>query len=646
MTRADTGLRFWLRYVQDAGGLCEDTGDSAVAVLPEAMQRAYRQPEEMVVTADPDVARDDGAVLLLAGHPLLMHAAEAVLHDGDCGVVRLPRPPGLPPGTDQLLAAARDQFPVDHGRIDARGGASPAVRPVLRVGALVSFGLSSDAQFQEQAEFWIDVPSCLELPEPVVARLPALMNEPGEGLRPPLAKQLQAAVQRAHEQMDRRAGERRAELSTQIGDEQSRETERAVAYYAEALASLERRLDSATPERAQTLLARMSSTHAERDRRLAEITEKYRATHTIRPFRLHVIGVPVLQLPVDVRRGDRRYPLVLDWMLSPRTFAGVRCPSCHSTAPLVAAKTRLGCRQCLAKPGPRPEQPQKPPPVREHPAPESASHHPPLDGAARPSAREAPRPRDTIAEPARVRSPQAIQKAGRKLAASLWDLAAAGDRRVSRLYAPGSPAAAAHELFGPAAPRLAIGLDIGEPPLSVTSSDSAPSPDGSDMLLVDGELHTAGWGYPYQLCWRFTGGAALIEELTPFAGAHWPRLPQPRYLPFSPAARRLYDAAPRPQADLDQVARVLWRRAVPVHGLPLVLRCLAAWWRVADRDELLQAHPADAIAAAIDRMVAYRAGASGRHDDAAAAYQVSAAAVRAVTADLQRRLRLSATCPW
>ncbi len=36
----------------------------------------------------------------------------------------------------------------------------------------------------------------------------------------------------------------------------------------------------------------------------------------------------------------------------------------------------------------------------------------------------------------------------------------------------------------------------------------------------------------------------------------------------------------------------------------------------------------------------------GRYDDAAAAYQVEIAAVRAAAADLQRRLKLSETCPW
>ena len=47
----------------------------------------------------------------------------------------------------------------------------------------------------------------------------------------------------------------------------------------------------------------------------SETREKYQASHEIRPYRLHIYEVPVWRLPVDVRRGDRRYPLTLDWLI-------------------------------------------------------------------------------------------------------------------------------------------------------------------------------------------------------------------------------------------------------------------------------------------------------------------------------------------
>ena len=646
MALAEGGLRFWLGCVERAGGLWEDAGDSTVVVLPPRMQEEYRHPDEVRVTTDPDVAREDGATLLLPGHPWLVQAAESVLGEGDCGLVRLARPASPPPTTEQLLAAAREQFPVDHGRIDAAGGAVPGVRRLVRVGALVTYAVSSDVSFQELADCWVDVASCLEAPDDVVARLSRLVDaEQSEGpVGPPPEEQLAPALRHAHERIDQRAAERESDLSRQVADERAREEKRAVAYYDEALRSLQRRMDTAAPDRAATLSAKMANTRAERDRRLAEIAEKYHATHTIRPFRLHVIGVPVLRLAVDVRRGERRYPLVLDWLLPARRFAGIRCPACRSTAPLAAAKAGLGCLDCLGKPDPRPE-----------PAPVAGRHRlaqptpPPAPPPPAPPAqvrRPRPRPERVGPSPSRTppRTPQAVRKAGHKLAASMWELAVAGDRRIQRGYAPHSPAAAMHALFGAGGPLRAVGVD-GEVPVSMSTSDSQPSGPGSDTLLVDGVLHTASNSYGYQLCWRFAGTTALVEEVTPFPGAYWPRQPEPRYHPAGLVGRRLYAAAPPPRASLDAVASTLWR-SVTRYGLPLILRCLAAWWRVPDAGQLLAAHPPDVLAAAVARMVAYRAGAGGRYEETAAAFGVDVAAVRTAAAGLQRLLHLSGDRPW
>ena len=86
---ADPALEFWLRHVAADGGLWEPAGDSAYVVLPRQLRDAYRLPEELRVTADPDVAREEGATLLTAGHPILAEAADRVLAAGQR---RLPRP--------------------------------------------------------------------------------------------------------------------------------------------------------------------------------------------------------------------------------------------------------------------------------------------------------------------------------------------------------------------------------------------------------------------------------------------------------------------------------------------------------------------------------------------------------------------------
>ena len=115
------------------------------------------------------------------------------------------------------------------------------------------------------------------------------------------------------------------------------------------------------------------------DRRLAEISEKYRHQHVLRPYRLHLVDVPVWRLATDVRRGERRWPVVFDFLPLLGTVAPTRCPTCDAHSPLVATKTHLGCDTCV---------PAKTPPVRPAPAaekPQRARNAPPAKAGAGPA---------------------------------------------------------------------------------------------------------------------------------------------------------------------------------------------------------------------------------------------------------------------
>ena len=345
MSVGDAGLRFWLRYVESVDGLVEDMGDSTLVVLPARQQAELELPEELMVTSDPDVAREDGATFVAAGHPVLAKAAATVLAEGDVGVLAVPAPASVPPDAQALLAKAREQVPIDLGRIDLAGSVTRGTRAVLRVGALANYTISAEDHFQERLECWIDATTVLPLPHKVISRLTQL--EPIAGTS--TTRRFGAAVAEAHRLIEVDAVRRQAVLSSQARDACEAERDRARVYYEEALASIERRLASAPDDRRELLAARADSTRAEQARRLAEIEEKYQATHEIRPYRLHLVQVPALRCPVEVLRGSRRYPLVLDWLLPVSCFAGLRCPACGEPAPLVASKTMLGCERCLAR---------------------------------------------------------------------------------------------------------------------------------------------------------------------------------------------------------------------------------------------------------------------------------------------------------
>jgi hypothetical protein len=347
----DPGLRFWLRYVEDRGGLTERAGDSTLVVLPPAVARQFDLPDELVVTAEPDIAREDGAVLLATGHPVLIQAADAALRDGDVGVVTLVAPGTPAPGAELLEQRVRDQVAVEHGRIDVTGLPVRIDRPVLRVGALVTYTLSPEECYQERLECWVDAGSGCQLGSEHVTRLHAApRSERPAPAGAPVLESLSAALRQAHSILDAAAERRRSALSDQASDAHRREQAHARAYYADALRSLERRRASADPDRAGLLAARAASTREERARRLLEIDEKYQTRHVIRPYRLHAVLVPGWRVPVDVRRGPRRYPFAFDWLTPLGVFAEERCPHCGVAATLSVSKTRLGCVRCLPAP--------------------------------------------------------------------------------------------------------------------------------------------------------------------------------------------------------------------------------------------------------------------------------------------------------
>jgi hypothetical protein len=248
----DPGLRFWPRFVEAEGGLAEPLTDGNLVLLPPVLAAEFDLPGELTVTSDPDAAREDGLTFLATGHPALSRAAELVLSQGDAGIIALAPPASVPPSADILLAKARDQFPVDHGRIDPAGSPAVTVRPVLRIGALITYTLSAEDHFQEQAECWLDVRSRLVLPDGWVSRLVRL---PPAVPRIDLPPAVDEAITEAHQIIEISALERRATLTTQFQTAFAQERQRACDYYDEQIASVENRLRGADEERAAILTA-------------------------------------------------------------------------------------------------------------------------------------------------------------------------------------------------------------------------------------------------------------------------------------------------------------------------------------------------------------------------------------------------------
>ncbi|HUY49804.1 MAG TPA: hypothetical protein VMV92_29495 [Streptosporangiaceae bacterium] len=232
---------------------------------------------------------------------------------------------------------------------------------------------------------------------------------------------------------------------------------------------------------------------------------------------------------------------------------------------------------------------------------------------------------------------------GEKVAMEFWSVTGQGNlRALRRLCAPESPATAAIRLYGISGPTTAIGMAAGERPESLTSATWAS--DDSDLAGTCGFLDAGRARYNYLLRWH--PDTRLVAEVLPFGSWVSARLPSPRWL-FGSVSARMFDGLPEPDCDLDPVAVRLRRKVLPAHGLPLTLRCLAAWWRISGGPEFPAGRRPSVLAAAIHRMVGYRAGEAGiTHDAIAALHRVTATESRAITPLLQARLRLSPEQPW
>jgi len=376
----EAAMTFWMRYAEQEGALVEEGGDKVLMLLPPTLQERFGVPEEIAITADPDVARDDGAQLMIPGHPLLDSAAAAVLEQGDAGTLWLAWPATAAPATSSLLAAAREQIGVDHGRLDASGEAVPRYAPVLRVGVQVTYRLND--HFHELEQLWVDARTGLPLPEDLERRLrtsPRLDGKPGH---PALEPSFDVALRAASARLEERAAVRLETLGKHSAALLMDEQVLAEAFYAAALESIAERRQAAQPERQAMFDGQAQATRAERARRLREIEDKFEARFEIRPVRLHLIWAPAMYMPVTVRRGDRGYALELVWWLPTASFAPLRCPACGEPTPLIAGKDRLGCRACMGRPV-QDIQPAGSPPRASEPAPKPRPFAPWLPAEAR-----------------------------------------------------------------------------------------------------------------------------------------------------------------------------------------------------------------------------------------------------------------------
>ena len=125
-----------------------------------------------------------------------------------------------------------------------------------------------------------------------------------------------------------------------------------------------------------------------------------------------------------------------------------------------------------------------------------------------------------------------------------------------------------------------------------------------------GVLEVGPTSYPYTLRWHLGERQPAVFEVLPYGRFPHSPLDDGRLLSISyahpSALANLLEKAPRPHTILDPVTAAIWDLDLPVLGLPIVVRCLTAWWRLGERRRRRAAPRV--LAAALVSVVAARAG--------------------------------------
>jgi hypothetical protein len=197
--------------------------------------------------------------------------------------------------------------------------------------------------------------------------------------------------------------------------------------------------------------------------------------------------------------------------------------------------------------------------------------------------------------------------------------------------------------MGAAGLTRVIGMPGGEGPARFSAQPAGGAYGGG--LIAGLLLGDNGTECPYYLCCQ----DGLVAEVLPY-----PVAADGEFLPpywwrqrYAEAEGWLSGGQIPARSVRDPVAKALLSVGPGWNGLPVVARALAAWARISVVHPRLQAaHKAPVLAAAVDRLVAYRAGGRATFANAAAVYTADEKAIRQADRAVRALLALGPGQPW
>lgn len=332
-------MRFTARALEDMGALVEVRSDGAAAVLPAALARDLDVSDAL----DLDPRGGEGAVACGIGSPLL----DALVERGRAGLhVAAIRTGGDPPAEKAARALAS-------AYVVRNGVASVTSIDVDETWyAQAAIGWSVEADERHEGRVVVSV-------HPVDGALPSL--DPGSDVV------LEEAAPEAAPELDRsavtawlaRVGPTRvapavAPIVAVCTRRHERDHRRVAGYYGTLIAEARHPRRKVDPE---AIAAKVRHLHAERDRRLADLRDRYEAKVSARVIAFLWVAVPVRVVTLRARRrkGDR--DLVLRLPRGARAFDHLPCAGCDGWTgrpALCDDRLHVLCERCVPEATGRP----------------------------------------------------------------------------------------------------------------------------------------------------------------------------------------------------------------------------------------------------------------------------------------------------
>jgi hypothetical protein len=226
---------------------------------------------------------------------------------------------------------------------------------------------------------------------------------------------------------------------------------------------------------------------------------------------------------------------------------------------------------------------------------------------------------------------------------SFWQSVASNERHLTKRLVPDSPASTAARLFGVRGLISSVGIPPNATLVSVSGRTRVPS--SGQRFVCEGLLHAYDEPvpYPFALVWQLRGNHALVDEILPHAAFNPNTFPYNVHL--TPGNLQLRQLPGQPSL-LDPVAANLTDQILPVEGLPLLTRCLTAWWRIRPQYPAGAQPDPNVTAAAILRLVSWRCSPRVPTAECAQRFGVRAENIKAAEVDLKARLQLGPDTVW